>query len=156
AGDVDTVLLDKTGTITIGNRHATEFVPVGQFTALEVGELAAAASVADETPEGKSIVRLFLKQAAATTKGPVDLASLPRDAEAVPFSAETRRGGVALPDGQRLRKGAPDAVTALVRREGGAVPPAIEEHVRAVATRGATPLLVANGAQIVGIVLLED
>ena len=156
AGDVDTVLLDKTGTITIGNRHATEFVPVGDFTALEVGEFAAAASVADETPEGKSIVRLFLTQAAATTKGPVDLASLPRDAEAVPFSAQTRMSGVNLPDGQRLRKGAPDAVIALVRQEGGTVPPAIEEHVRAVATRGATPLLVAQGAQIVGIVVLED
>src|SRR5262245_44659134 len=118
AGDIDTVLLDKTGTITIGNRHATEFVPVGEFTALEVGELAAAASVADETPEGKSIVRLFLKEAAAATKGPVDLGSLPRDAEVVPFSARTRMSGVNLPEGQRLRKGAPDAVIALVRQEG--------------------------------------
>src|SRR5262245_41056551 len=156
AGDVDTVLLDKTGTITIGNRHATEFVPVGEFTALEVGELAAAASVADETPEGKSIVRLFLKEAAAATKGPVDLASLPRDAEVVPFSAQTRMSGVNLPDGQRLRKGAPDAVIALVQQAGGTVPPGIEDHVRAGARRGATPLLVAQGSQIVGIVVLED
>src|SRR5262245_16439001 len=156
AGDVDTVLLDKTGTITIGNRHATEFVPVGEYTALEVGELAAAASVADETPEGKSIVRLFLKEAAATTKGPVDLGSLPRDAEVVPFSAQTRMSGVNLPEGQRLRKGAPDAVIALVRQEGGTVPAGLEDRVRAVAKRGATPLLVAQGAQIVGIVVLED
>ncbi len=156
AGDVDTVLLDKTGTITIGNRHATEFVPVGEFTALEVGELAAAASVADETPEGKSIVRLFLKQAATATKGPVDLASLPRDAEVVPFTAQTRMSGVDLPDGQHLRKGAPDAVIALVRQQGGTVPPGIEDHVRAAATRGATPLLVAQGARIAGVVVLED
>src|SRR4029077_18715978 len=74
AVDIDTVLLDKTGTITIGNRHATEFIPLGDVGALELGELAAAASVADQTPEGKSIVRLFLSQAAAKTGGPVDMA----------------------------------------------------------------------------------
>src|SRR5689334_20112698 len=104
AGDVDTVLLDKTGTITVGNRHAAEFIPVGDVAALELGELAAVASVADQTPEGRSIVRLFLEQASAKTKGPVDLAPLPRDAEVVPFSAQTRMSGVDLSDGQRLRK----------------------------------------------------
>jgi K+-transporting ATPase ATPase B chain len=156
AGDVDTVLLDKTGTITIGNRHATEFVPVGDVTLMEVGELAAAASVADQTPEGKSIVRLFLQQAAAASKGPVDLAPLPADAGVVPFSAQTRMSGVDLPDGQRIRKGAADAVIAYVRQLKGTVPEKLEERVRAVAARGATPLLVAHGARIVGIVVLED
>src|SRR5262249_44997283 len=88
--------------------------------------------------------------------GAGELASVRRDGEAVPFSAQTRMSGVNLPDGQRLRKGAPDAVIALVRQQGGTVPQGIEDHVRALATRGATPLLVANGAQIVGIVVLED
>jgi K+-transporting ATPase ATPase B chain len=156
AGDVDTVLLDKTGTITIGNRHATAFVPVGDVAAIEVGELAAVASVADQTPEGKSIVRLFLKQAAAAAKGPVELAALPGSAVVVPFTAQTRMSGVDLPDGQRIRKGASDAVIAYVRQQRGTVPPDLEERVRTVAARGATPLLVAQGARIVGIVVLED
>jgi K+-transporting ATPase ATPase B chain len=156
AGDVDTVLLDKTGTITIGNRHATEFVPLADLTALEVGELAAVASIADETPEGKSIVRLFVKQAAAASKGPVDLAPLPAGTEVVPFTAQTRMSGVDLPDGQRLRKGAPDAVVAYVRQQKGVLPVGLDEHVRTIAAAGATPLLVAQGARIAGIVVLED
>src|SRR5262249_8579961 len=150
AGDIDPVLLDKTGTITIGNRHAPEDVPVGELTALEVRELAAAGSVADETPEGKSIVRLFLKQAAAVTKGPVDLASLPSDAEAVPFSAQTRMSGVNLPDGQRLRKGAPDAVIALVQQAGGTVPAGIGDPPPGRAAGGAAPPPLAPGGRRAG------
>ncbi len=156
AGDVDTVLLDKTGTITIGNRHATEFIAVGDLAALEVGELAAAASVADETPEGKSIVRLFLQQAAAAAMGPVDLAPLPPGAKVVPFTAQTRMSGVDLPEGQRIRKGASDALMAYVLEHKGTIPDGLDERVRSVAARGATPLLVAEGARIAGIVVLED
>ena len=156
AGDVDTVLLDKTGTITIGNRHATEFIPLGDIGALELAELAAVASVADQTPEGKSIVRLFAKQAAIKAGGPVDLAPLPRDAEFVPFTAQTRMSGVNLPDGQRIRKGAADAVIAYVRDQGGRIPNGLEARVQEVAAKGGTPLVVAHGTRIAGVVKLED
>ena len=155
AGDVDTVLLDKTGTITIGNRHATEFIPLGDVEPLELGELAAVASIADQTPEGKSIVRLFLKQSAAAGN-PGDLAPLPRGAEIVPFSAQTRMSGVDLPDGQRIRKGASDAVVAYVRQHKGTIPSGLEECVRDVAAKGGTPLVVAHGNRIAGVVKLED
>src|ERR1700722_94651 len=103
AGDVDTVLLDKTGTITMGNRHATAFLPVGNYTANDVGRLAALSSIADETPEGKTIVALYKEQSGA------DLVS-PRDLRFVPFTAQTRMSGIDLPDGKQIRKGAADAV----------------------------------------------
>jgi potassium-transporting ATPase ATP-binding subunit len=154
AGDVDTVLLDKTGTITIGNRNATEFIPLGDYTAMECGRLAAVASVADETPEGKSIVRLFEKQAAAAGLK-VDI-GLPSTAEVVSFTAQTRMSGVDLPDGQHLRKGAADAVVAYVKAHGGTPPSGLDTRVNAVARKGATPLLVAQGARIAGVVMLED
>ncbi len=149
AGDVDVVLLDKTGTITIGNRNATTFLPVGAYTAADVGRLAALASAADETPEGKSIVRLFEKE----SKAAVDA---PPDAVFVPFTAQTRMSGVDLPDGRHIRKGAPDTVMRFVEENHGAVPEALRALVDTAASKGATPLVVADGAQCVGVVVLED
>ena len=115
AGDVDTVLLDKTGTITIGNRYATQFLPVGQYSAAELGHLAALASVADETPEGKSIVQLFQKQESATAKQLK--VTLSRDARFVAFTAQTRMSGIDLPNGRYIRKGAADAVIGYIQKE---------------------------------------
>jgi K+-transporting ATPase ATPase B chain len=149
AGDIDVVLLDKTGTITIGNRNATTFLPVQGYTADELGRLAALASAADETPEGKSIVRLFEKEG----KGMV---MAPAGAEFIPFSAQTRMSGVDLPDGRRIRKGASDAVIELVKADGGAVPDDLEPLVHTAASNGATPLVVADNGRVAGVVVLED
>ncbi len=149
AGDVDTVLLDKTGTITIGNRHATTFLPVGNYTANDVGRLAALSSVADETPEGKSIVALYKEQSNS------DLIN-PRDARSVPFTAQTRMSGIDLPDGRQIRKGAADAVVRYIQKQGGTVPAELHAVVDGVASSGATPLVVTEAKQIVGVVVLED
>ena len=149
AGDVDVVLLDKTGTITIGNRNATTFLPVGTYSPTEVGRLAALASAADATPEGKSIVKLFVEQ----TQTPV---SMPENALSVPFTAQTRMSGIDLPDGKRLRKGAPDAVIKFVEENHGSVPSELKELVDGVASKGATPLVVSEDGRIVGVVVLED
>src|SRR5271167_1191346 len=150
AGDIDTVLLDKTGTITMGNRHATTFLPVGSFTANDVGRLAAWSSVADETPEGKIIVALYKEQS-----GSPDLINA-RDGRFVPFTAQTRMSGIDLPDGKQIRKGAADAVARYIQKQGGIVPKGLEAIVDSVASGGATPLVVAEGKQVVGLVVLED
>jgi K+-transporting ATPase ATPase B chain len=147
AGDVDTLLLDKTGTITIGNRRATKFLPLGDFAADEVGHLAALASTADQTPEGKSIVDLYRK--AAKT-------SLPTGGRFIEFTAQTRMSGVDLPDGRIIRKGAADSVIRYVEEAGGTVPSGTGEKVDVVAAQGATPLLVCEGNRIAGLVVLED
>jgi len=148
AGDVDTVLLDKTGTITIGNRRATEFLPVGSSTAEEVGRLAALASLADETPEGKSIVAAVQVRQAMETPAP--------GTRFVPFTAQTRMSGIDLSDGGRIRKGSVEAVIEYVEKQHGQVPPDLMPTVTRVAARGATPLVVANHGHIVGVVVLED
>ena len=149
AGDIDVVLLDKTGTITIGNRNATTFLPIGKYSAADVGRLAAMASAADETPEGKSIVRLFEKQ----SQTPI---SVPSNAQSVPFTAQTRMSGIDLPDGRRIRKGAPDAVAKFVESKQGSVPSDLNALVDSVASKGATPLVVADDGHIAGVVVLED
>jgi K+-transporting ATPase ATPase B chain len=149
AGDIDVVLLDKTGTITIGNRNATTFLPIGKYSAADVGRLAAMASAADETPEGKSIVRLFEKQSSTSV-------SVPPDAQFLPFTAQTRMSGIDLPDGRRIRKGAPDAVTKFVESKQGSVPGELSTLVESVASKGATPLAVADNGHIAGVVVLED
>jgi K+-transporting ATPase ATPase B chain len=150
AGDIDSVLLDKTGTITMGNRHATTFLPVGHYTANDVGRLAALSSVADETPEGKTIVALYKQQ-----PGAPDLINA-RDARFVPFTAQTRMSGIDLPDGKQIRKGAADAVARYVQKLGGSVPKDLQAVVDSVASQGATPLVVTESAQVVGVVVLED
>ena len=163
AGDVDTLLLDKTGTITVGNRQATQFVPLDGFTAAEVGRLAAQASAADETPEGKSIVALFHRfrgagdgaagQKARSNDGD---APVPSGSRFVLFTAQTRMSGIDLPDGQQIRKGAPDAILRYIKMQNGTVPASAESTVGEVASKGATPLLVSKGSRIAGIVVLED
>jgi K+-transporting ATPase ATPase B chain len=148
-GDIDVILLDKTGTITMGNRHATRFIPVGEYSAADVGRLAALASAADDTPEGKSIVTLF-------EQGQGQPVKVPADAEPVAFTAQTRMSGVDLGDGRMIRKGASDAVIAFVLARAGRVPNDLSRIVDGEATQGATPLVVAVGGEIVGVVVLED
>ena len=152
AGDVDVVLLDKTGTITMGNRHATEFLPVGRYSASDVARLAAWASAADDTPEGKSIKT---KAQELDGVGRSQLNSAAGD-EFVPFTAQTRMSGINLASGSRIRKGASDAIIKLVQEKNGRVPAELNSLVESVASQGATPLVVAEDAQIVGVVVLED
>jgi K+-transporting ATPase ATPase B chain len=151
AGDIDTVLLDKTGTITVGNRHATEFEPVGNYSQLKLALLAGLASTSDETPEGKSIVRA----AQALGVSAKDLIT-PIGTDFIAFSAHTRMSGVDMPDGSCIRKGAADAVIAFVQGKNGDIPARLQQTVDSVASKGATPLLVAEGAKIAGVVVLED
>ncbi len=159
AGDVDTLLLDKTGTITLGNRHATRFVPFGEYSPMQLAYLAALASGADETPEGKSIVSVYHKlndAQRADGEGRGGGLLIPRDAKFIPFSAQTRMSGVDLPDGQRIRKGAPDAVKRLIEQQRGALPSGLDAQIHSIAVKGATPLLVAEGNRLAGLVVLED
>src|SRR5215469_13276332 len=152
AGDIDVVLLDKTGTITVGNRHATEFLPVGTNSVGDVSRLAALASIADETPEGKTIVSKA-KEVAATGQA---VLGVPDGAEFVPFTAQTRMSGINLPGGRKVRKGASDAIVKFVKDQNGSAPADLGRVVEGVASRGATPLVVAEGDKIVGVVVLED
>ena len=150
AGDIDTLLLDKTGTITMGNRQATKFIPLAGLSALEVGHLAALASASDMTPEGKSIVELYRRLPGA------GVFSTSSDARFIAFTAQTRMSGVDLPDGRSIRKGAADAVSNYIRAQGGVLPYGLHEQVDTVAEQGSTPLLVAEGNAIVGLIVLED
>jgi K+-transporting ATPase ATPase B chain len=154
AGDVDTLLLDKTGTITIGNRKATQFLPLGEYTAAQLGELAALASLADQTPEGKSIVDLYQKNVLAVRGSPTLIH--PVGAHFVEFTAQTRMSGIDLPGGRRIRKGAADAVVRYVQHEKGHVPEELQKQVDAIASQGATPLVVCEGNRVAGLVALED
>jgi K+-transporting ATPase ATPase B chain len=152
AGDIDVVLLDKTGTITMGNRQATDFLPILGVTKLQLADTAQLASLADETPEGKTIV-IKAKELAAAAR--ITL-SVPEGAEFVPFTAQTRMSGVDLPGGRKIRKGASDAVVKFVKAHNGNVPAELGPVVDSVASKGATPLVVAEGIQILGVVVLED
>jgi K+-transporting ATPase ATPase B chain len=150
AGDVDTLLLDKTGTITYGNRLATAFVPVPGFTERDVAEAALLASLADETPEGRSIVAL--------ARGEFGLSAPTTDAatsKVIPFSAQTRISGIDI-DGRSIRKGAVDAVLAFSEQTLDRAAPVFRETVQAIARSGGTPLAVADGLQIVGVIHLKD
>jgi K+-transporting ATPase ATPase B chain len=156
AGDVDTLLLDKTGTITVGNRRATRFVPLGGYSAADLGKAAALASLADLTPEGKSILDLFQ----GLPNGPGGHAHLetlaPTGSRFVEFTAQTRMSGIDLPDGRVIRKGAPDAVVRYVQEHKGQLPPTLDEQVKCVASQGATPLVVCEDNRVAGLVVLED
>ena len=149
SGDVDVLLLDKTGTITIGNRLASEFVPMPGVSEAELAEVAQLASLADETPEGRSIV-VLAKQYGIREH---DMANL--HAEFVPFTAQTRMSGVDL-DGQRLRKGAGDAVIKMVEDEGGRPPAELRPALDRIAGEGGTPLAVARDNQVLGVIYLKD
>ena len=150
AGDVDVLLLDKTGTITLGNRQATAFLPAPDVDPAELADAAQLASLADETPEGRSIVVLAKERFGLRGR---DLNEL--GARFVPFTAATRMSGVDLP-GREIRKGSPDAIEAYVAEAGGEFPLAMREAVRTVAEDGGTPLLVAEGSRILGTVWLKD
>jgi K+-transporting ATPase ATPase B chain len=150
AGDVNVLLLDKTGTITLGNREAVAFVPVGAHTEQELAEAALLSSFTDETPEGRSIV-VFAKE-----KYGLRAKELPADAENVPFSADTRLSGVNL-EGKQFRKGASDSIISFVREAGGNEnPEGLERIVDEIARAGATPLVVCCDAEIFGVVNLKD
>jgi K+-transporting ATPase ATPase B chain len=154
AGDVGTLLLDKTGTITLGNRQAEEFLPVGGVKEADVADAAQLASLADETPEGRSVVVL-----AKTRYGLRERSDLP-GAVFVPFTAQTRMSGVDLPDGRQLRKGAAGAVTGWVRARGGRVPDDVAEAVDGISASGGTPLVLAvasaRSAEVLGVIHLKD
>jgi K+-transporting ATPase ATPase B chain len=150
AGDVDVLLLDKTGTITLGDRNATAFHPAPTVEARELADAAQLASLADETPEGRSIVVLAKQQFQLRGR---DLASTTHTFHK--FTAQTRMSGVDL-DGRKLRKGAADAIRNFVEAEGGLWPGPVSERVDSVARRGATPLVVAEGRRVLGVVELRD
>ena len=150
AGDVDVLLLDKTGTITLGNRQATQFIPASGVAPEALASAAQLASLADETPEGRSIVVLAKERFGIRGR---DLAAL--GAKLVPFSASTRMSGIDVGE-RRIRKGALDAIGRFVRKAGGEIPEHIDAAARLVARQGGTPLVVAEGSRVLGVVQLKD
>jgi K+-transporting ATPase ATPase B chain len=150
AGDVDVLLLDKTGTITLGNRQATAFLPAPNIPEKELADAAQMSSLPDETPEGRSIVVLAKEKYGLRER---DLRAI--GATFVPFSAQTRMSGVNL-DGRQIRKGAADAIEAYVTGLGGTVPPEVRTTVDLIAKEGGTPLVVADGAKTLGVIQLKD
>lgn len=149
-GDVNTMILDKTGTITYGNRLAADFIPVGVESKNDLTDYAVMCSINDETPEGKSTVELG-KQ--LNTKGITEEA---KNAEFIEFSAQTRMSGIDLPDGTTIRKGASDAIIDRVKKMGGVIPRDLEETVNNVAALGGTPLVVCVNERIYGVIYLKD
>jgi K+-transporting ATPase ATPase B chain len=150
SGDVDVLLLDKTGTITLGNRQASQFIPMPGVDELELARVAQLASLADETPEGRSIVILAKELHGIRERRLAD-----GEAAFVPFSAETRMSGVDI-GGRRLRKGAGEAIKEWVRAEGGRVPDQLDARLDEVAREGGTPLAVARDSQVLGVIYLKD
>jgi K+-transporting ATPase ATPase B chain len=150
AGDVDVLLLDKTGTITLGNRLASRFIAAPGVSDNELADAAQLSSLADETPEGRSIVVLAKQQYGMRGR---DLQGL--GAQFIPFSAQTRMSGVDF-EGRRIRKGAADAIAAWLNTQGSALPTELRREVESVARQGATPLVVADGARALGVIELKD
>lgn len=151
AGDVDVLLLDKTGTITIGNRKATSFYAATGINEKEFIEYAVLSSLADDTPEGKSILEL------AKSKGN-SIPSYGNDSSVtfIKFTAETRSSGINLPDGKKIRKGAFDAIREMAKKSGNSFPAGTEEKVKAISSNGGTPLVVAVNNEIKGVIELQD
>jgi len=150
AGDVTTLLLDKTGTITLGNRQASEFVPVGGVTDADLADAAQLSSLADETPEGRSIVVLAKEKYGIRGR---DLGET--DATFVSFTAQTRMSGINV-GGRQIRKGATDAIAKYVAANGGEVPVELQAAVDRIARAGGTPLVVAEGPRCLGVIHLKD
>ena len=150
AGDVNTLLLDKTGTITLGNRQAAEFIPAPGITAAEMADAAQLSSLADETPEGRSIVVLAKEKYSLRGR---ELSS--HEAVFVPFTAQTRMSGVNL-DGREIRKGAVDAITKYLHQFGTSLPREIQSSVEQIARSGGTPLVVAENQRALGVIYLKD
>jgi K+-transporting ATPase ATPase B chain len=149
AGDVQTLLLDKTGTITLGNRMASSFFPASGHTEEELADAAQLASLADETPEGRSIVVLAKERFAIRER------DLGEEHNFVPFSATTRMSGIDM-DGRHIRKGAADSVRRWVEEQGGVSPEGLDQIVERISRAGSTPLVVADGARILGVIELKD
>jgi K+-transporting ATPase ATPase B chain len=174
AGDVDVLLLDKTGTITLGNRQAVEFIPVGGIEARVLAEATQLASLADETPEGRSIVVLAKERydlrgrsvSGALSNPPGagsgkdgDVFAPPKGMQFIPFSAQTRMSGVNLEDSGhpvQIRKGAPDTITAWIQAAGKSIPPELKTSVENIARQGGTPLVVARNGEALGVIHLKD
>ena len=150
AGDIDTLLLDKTGTITIGNRKATAFHPAGGCDRQEFIRRCVLASVADQTPEGKSVVELGAAESIRID--PLHSVGV----RMVKFTAETKCSGVDMPDGRRIRKGAAEAILRLAAEHGNACPEEVEQTVRRVSGNGGTPLVVCENEKIIGVIELQD
>jgi K+-transporting ATPase ATPase B chain len=155
AGDVDVLLLDKTGTITLGNRQAVEFIPVGGIAPLELAEAAQLSSLADETPEGRSIVVLAKERYGLRGRTLGASSEAPDGARFIPFTAQTRMSGVDL-DGLSIRKGAPDTVLTLIQLAGKNAPPELKTIVDGIARNGGTPLVVARNGDALGVIHLKD
>jgi K+-transporting ATPase ATPase B chain len=157
AGDVNTLLLDKTGTITIGNRQASEFIPVGGVDPNELADASQLSSMADYTPEGRSIVVLAKEQYGLRERAEGEL----KDAEFIEFTAQTRMSGVDLADGRQVRKGASSAVREWIRQSGGTPPEELGQTVDAISAAGGTPLVVAEKltgepGKALGVIYLKD
>lgn len=148
AGDIDVLLLDKTGTITIGNRKATQFYPTTGISEQEFIKASILSSLADETPEGKSIIELAGKE--ATKNLSIEGATL------IKFTAETRSSGVTLPDGTRIRKGAYDAIRKLSEKAGNTFPNDTSDRVTEISSNGGTPLVVSENDKVLGVIELQD
>jgi potassium-transporting ATPase ATP-binding subunit len=149
AGDINTMILDKTGTITFGNRMASQFIPVGSATEAEAREAAVLSSLKDETPEGRSVLELAKNQGFTVDPAPYE------QAEFIPFAADTRMSGMDI-SGTSYRKGAVDAIQKYVQELGGQVPADLKEKSDQIAGQGGTPLAVTVGNKIVGIIYLKD
>jgi len=149
AGDIDVLLLDKTGTITIGNRKATNFYPTAGVNIKAFTDACVLSSLADETPEGKSIIELAAEQGIKST-------GTPEGSTFIKFTAETRSSGLDTIDGRRIRKGAFDSIRNIVEKAGNIFPSGIENHVKAIATNGGTPLVVSENEKALGVIELQD
>ncbi|NHN33656.1 potassium-transporting ATPase subunit KdpB [Paenibacillus agricola] len=150
AGDINTMILDKTGTITFGNRMASEFTPVGSANIAALGEWAALSSIKDETPEGRSVIELMKKQGLSYKS------ALAEGGSFIEFKAETRMSGIDLVDGRKVRKGAVDSVKQWVMSQGGSIPADLDAKSDAIASQGGTPLAVAVDDQVYGLIYLKD
>jgi len=150
AGDIDTLILDKTGTITLGNRQATAFIVAEGIKIEQLADAAQLASLADETPEGRSIVILAKENYGLRGR---DLAEL--NATFIPFTAQTRMSGANMP-GRQIRKGAAEAIADYIKELGGYMPPSVQKSVDLIARQGGTPLVVAEGKDVLGVIHLKD
>jgi K+-transporting ATPase ATPase B chain len=151
AGDVDVLLLDKTGTITLGNRQAVAFIPAQDVTKEELADAAQLASLSDETPEGRSIVVLAKEKYGIRERKIHELG-----ATFIPFTAQTRMSGVDLGNGREIRKGSSDAIEAYVQKSGGSFPADLRSNIDSISKGGGTPLVVAEHSRVLGVIQLKD
>jgi potassium-transporting ATPase ATP-binding subunit len=150
AGDIDTLLLDKTGTITMGDRQATDYYPLPGVDIERLAEAATLASFGDQTPEGRSIVKLGQERLGSRTPGEVP------DSIIIPFTAQSRLSGMDMPDGCRFRKGASDSVQAYLHSNGASIDPGLKGLVDSIAMKGSTPIVVVEGDRALGVIALSD